>query len=678
MMYKNIIQKKRDGKKSILLSIITISLLNVTLVINAGPILGLSDIKPQIKTIKNLLSPERVPDSYIVTYNQSSIESAREGKGSRGQTKSINQVNIEFTQSIVTTSNSEITAVYGHAINGAAVYNTDQQAIENLLNDPRIDQIYANTYMYLLDYEESPQTAVPWGLDRVDQSSSTLNSEYHFANTGSDVHVFVVDSGIDSSHPEFRGKDITGFSFNGEDCFDLTTCSIDFILNSTDSNGHGTHVAGIIDGETYGVAKDVNLYSYNIFTGEGLTTHATVINALNKIHYEVELNQLFPAVVNMSFGSRKSGTPEDFLPMLGSLSSLDLLGVHLVAAAGNSGNEEAFFPASFVRVISVGASTISNNQDIRPSFSNFGSNVDIYAPGFDILSANANTNTSTRKDGTSMASPFVTGAIALYLQNTEHRNDSPSQVKEALISSATSVNFTFTPDEKLLHSTALTPAASQTQIQADIYDDIAIRGYTDDVAGDSVPLYPGAQNHNFHDQGDVDWTIIAVASGLGYDINTTQLGDASARMTAYEVYPFPVETFPGSGRWTIISSQLTQVEVDNSSSNNSVTVQNTSDGLKAYAIKTYSSGAYGDNTNYQIQAIESDPIDVITWINKVGVSTTNNTISKTTANYGWNAGAVSVQVLNGNGYLEFTKELNTAVMIGLSNGDSSVYYTDID
>jgi len=240
---------------------------------------------------------------------------------------------------------------------------------------------------------EATQTGATWGIDRIDQRNLPLSGTYTYNYTGAGVHAYIVDTGINASHTQFTGRVGAGY---------------DFIQNDStpqDGNGHGTHVAGTVGGTIYGVAKGVTLHAVRVLDAAGSGTTAGVINGINW----VRTNAIKPAVANMSLGGGYSASLNN------AVAAAVTSGVSFAVAAGNSNaNACNYSPASTPSAITVGATT---STDARASYSNYGSCLDVFAPGSSITSAWYSSNSATNTiSGTSMASPHVAGAVALYLQ----------------------------------------------------------------------------------------------------------------------------------------------------------------------------------------------------------------------------------------------------------------------
>lgn len=262
---------------------------------------------------------------------------------------------------------------------------------------------------------QGTQTGATWGLDRIDQRSLPLNSTYTYPNTASNVRAYIIDTGIRTTHSQFGGRATWG------------TNTVD--TNNTDCNGHGTHVAGTVGGSTYGVAKGVRLIAVKVLNCSGSGSTSGVISGVNW----VTSNAVKPAVANMSLGGGASSTLDS--AVANSISS----GVTYALAAGNSSaNACNSSPARVAAAITVGATT---STDARASYSNYGTCVDIFAPGSSITSAWRTSDTATNTiSGTSMASPHVAGAAALVLG--ANPSYTPAQVASYLTSNATTGKVT--------------------------------------------------------------------------------------------------------------------------------------------------------------------------------------------------------------------------------------------
>jgi subtilisin family serine protease len=255
------------------------------------------------------------------------------------------------------------------------------------------------------------QTTVTWGLDRIDQRNLPLSTTYACAGDGTGVNAYIVDTGI-YANDDFSARLRTG------------TSTVPDSGSTVDCNGHGTHVAGTVGGTKYGVAKNVNLYPVRVLDCSGSGYTSSVVSGLNW----VADNAVRPAVVNMSLGGGTSKSLDD------AVAALVTAGITVVVAAGNDNSDAAnFSPAREPSAITVGSTT---STDARSSFSNYGSVVDIFAPGSSITSAWIGSATATNTiSGTSMAAPHVAGAAAVYLGlNT---GATPAQVVAALTNAAT-------------------------------------------------------------------------------------------------------------------------------------------------------------------------------------------------------------------------------------------------
>ncbi len=300
-----------------------------------------------------------------------------------------------------------VSYTYTAATRGFAVKTTEAQA-KRLAADPRVASVHQDGVVGLA----ATQSPVTWGLDRIDQRALPLSNSYTYNTTASNVRAYIIDTGIRTTHSDFGGRasvgtDTIGDGRNGQDC-----------------NGHGTHVAGTTGGATYGVAKGVALVAVRVLNCSGSGTNAGVIAGVDW----VTANAIKPAVANMSLGGGA------YAPLDTAVTNSINSGVSYAIAAGNSSaNACNYSPARTAAAITVGATT---NTDARASFSNFGTCLDIFAPGQNITSDWSTTDTATNTiSGTSMAAPHVAGGAALYL--AANPSASPATVRNALVAAAT-------------------------------------------------------------------------------------------------------------------------------------------------------------------------------------------------------------------------------------------------
>ena len=298
---------------------------------------------------------------------------------------------------------------YNRALKGFSVRMPEQQAAR-LANDPRVAFVEEDAVVSL----GATQTNATWGLDRIDQRDLPLNTTYVFNATGSGVKAYIIDTGIRSTHTQFAGRVISGFT------------AINDGLGTEDGNGHGTHVSGTVGGSTYGVAKNVTLVAVRVLDSSGSGTNSGVIAGVDFVTSDHQAGQ--PAVANMSLGGGISSALDT--AVANSISD----GVTYAIAAGNE-NQDACntSPARVASAITVGSTTTT---DARSSFSNFGTCVDIFAPGSSITSSWRTSDTATNTiSGTSMATPHVTGVAALFLETNP--TASPATVTAAIVNNAT-------------------------------------------------------------------------------------------------------------------------------------------------------------------------------------------------------------------------------------------------
>lgn len=341
-----------------------------------------------------LKSPNKIVNQYIVVLDDAVV-------GEKGHFSIAPYIASEMAANY----KGKIKHVYQHAINGFAVEMTEAEA-EALSLDYRVKFVEEDGVVTA----DVTQNNAPWGLNRIDQRARGGNTTYNYNFTGSGVRAYIIDTGIRTTHTQFGGRASNVFdAFGG---------------SGADCNGHGTHVAGTVGGSTYGVAKSALLRGVRVLDCNGSGSNSGVIAGVDW----VRVNHIAPAVANMSLGGGASTALDN------AVNNLSNAGVTIAVAAGNSNaNACNSSPARAANAITVGSIT---STDARSSFSNFGTCLDIFAPGSAIISAWVTSNTATATlSGTSMASPHVAGAAALYKQ--ANPGASATTIRNALVNNAT-------------------------------------------------------------------------------------------------------------------------------------------------------------------------------------------------------------------------------------------------
>ncbi|MFF8606185.1 S8 family serine peptidase [Streptomyces sp. NPDC015346] len=299
---------------------------------------------------------------------------------------------------------------YDSAVNGFSVNGLTETEAKRLAADPAVAKVVQNKKFTINATQGDPPS---WGLDRVDQTDTAGDAKYTYPDSaGEGVTAYVIDTGVRVSHQDFGGRASDGFD------------AVDNDDTAQDGNGHGTHVAGTIAGTAHGVAKKAKIVAVRVLDDNGSGTTEQVVAGIDW----VTKNHQGPSVANMSLGGGADPALDE------AVKKAIASGVTFGVAAGNeSADAGDGSPSRVPEALTVASST---KDDQQSSFSNFGSVVDLYAPGSDITSAWNDSDTGTKTiSGTSMATPHVVGAAAVYLG--AHTGATPDQVAQALLAGAT-------------------------------------------------------------------------------------------------------------------------------------------------------------------------------------------------------------------------------------------------
>lgn len=475
---------------------------------HAAPLLGTSN-------------PEAIPGQYIVVFSDGALGAnlGAQDAGSLIRTLGLDPQGISVQH------------IYTQALSGFAA-KLSAQNLAKLQADRRVKYIEQDATVHAT----ATQSGATWGLDRIDQRNLPLDGNYSYSTTASNVTAYIIDTGINTAHTAFGGRAVWGTNTTGDG-------------NNSDCQGHGTHVAGTVGSSTWGVAKGVKLVAVKVLGCDGSGTNSGVIAGVN---WAVS-NKSGPAVANMSLGGGVSQALDD---AVNNAASKNLV----MAVAGGNDNVDACTssPARAANAITVGA---TDRNDARASFSNYGSCLDLFAPGVNITSTWIGSTTATNTiSGTSMATPHVTGAAALIL--AANPSYTTAQVTSALLNNATTGKVTSAGSgspNRLLYtgsgSTTPAPGTSTTysgsvsqgssswkpSTSGFSYAGGTLRGTLSGPSGTDFDLYLQKYNGS-------SWVDVAASEGSSSSESINYVAGSGT-------YRWEVYAYSGSGSYTLVETK---------------------------------------------------------------------------------------------------------------------------
>ncbi|MGI3002345.1 S8 family peptidase [Shewanella algae] len=547
----------------------------------SSPFVLAQDYQAQLHAVN---PAKAIKDQYIVVFNTPAVINLNDPNGVSAYASSMgarlaNEHGIEVRQN------------FGNSLNGVLVKANAAQ-IQSLLKDPNIKYVEQDQRVSIEPMVEAAgdQGGATWGLDRIDQRDLPLNSNYHYDYDGSGVTAFVIDTGVRNTHNEFGGRASSGYDF------------IDNDNDSSDCNGHGTHVAGTIGGSSYGVAKNVNIVGVRVLNCSGSGSNSGVISGINW----VKNNAQGPSVANMSLGGGASQALDD------AVNAAVAAGISFVVAAGNDNSNACnYSPARAANAVTVGSTT---STDSRSSFSNYGTCLDIYAPGSSITSAWYNSNSATNTiSGTSMASPHVAGVAALYL--AENPALSPTQLTNLLVSRASSGKVgdakTGSPN-KLLYSLAGDDGGCGNDCPS---DDTPL----DNGVGISVSGVQGSSNYFYIDvpAGAADLNIDLAGGSGDADLYVSQ--GSKPTLNSYQCRPYKSGnnescsfSSPAEGRWYVMLQGYSAYSGATLTATHNAGGGCGSDCLENGVPKSNLSGSAGSEQHFTVQVPAGVSLNIVT------------------------------------------------------------------